>query len=83
MLDSIVYGNPPNDLLPYLEANSFLDKHLESLSKFSFPRNSSKATREELNVLVDYATEIVKHPDMLKRYLSYDMNLKEVLRSYV
>ena len=76
MLDSIVYGDPPNDLLPYLETKSFLDKHLESLSKFTFPINSSKATREELNMLVDYTADIVKHPDMLKRYLSYDHELE-------
>lgn len=75
MLESIVYGNPTNEFLPLLEATSFLDKHFDQLSKFSFPRNTSKATREELNVLVDNLKEIEKHPDVLKRYLSYDHEL--------
>lgn len=75
MLDSIVYGNPNRDFLPYLEATSFLDKHFEQLSKFTPPRNSSKATREELNVLVDYTQDIGNHPEILKRYQSYDFDI--------
>jgi len=62
MLDSIVYGNPTRDLLPYLEATSFLDKHLESLKNFTPPKNTSKATREELNNLVDLTNELANDP---------------------
>lgn len=77
MLDSIVYGNPTRDYLPSLEATSILDKHFEPLSKFTFPRNSSKATREELNLLVDYMNDVAETPDILKRYLSYDYELEK------
>ncbi|MFY8161493.1 MAG: phosphatase PAP2 family protein [Candidatus Kapaibacteriota bacterium] len=76
MLESIVYGNPPRDILPYLEKESFLDKHFASLSKFSFPINTSKATREELNILVDCMNDLEKRPEMLNRYLSYDHELE-------
>jgi hypothetical protein len=77
MLDSIVYGNPSRDYLPYLEATSFLDKHFDQLSEFTFPRNSSKATREELNRLVDYINDVSQSPDILKRYQSYDFELEK------
>ena len=78
MLDSIVYGNPTMEQLPFLEASSFLDKHFESLSKFSPPLNSSKATREELNQLVDYTKTLTQKEDILERYRSYDFDLERV-----
>jgi hypothetical protein len=78
MLDSIVYGNPTMEQLPFLEASSFLDKHFESLSKFSPPLNSSKATREELNLLVDYTKTLTGKEEILARYRSYDYDLERV-----
>lgn len=78
MLDSIVYGNPTMEQLPFLEASSFLDKHFESLSKFSPPLNSSKATREELNILVDNTKTLTEKEDILERYRSYDFDLERV-----
>lgn len=78
MLDSIVYGNPTMEQLPFLEASSFLDKHFESLSKFSPPLNSSKATREELNILVDNTKTLTQKEDILERYRSYDFDLERV-----
>lgn len=83
MLDSIVYGNPTRGYLPFLQQTSILDKHFESLSKFTPPRNSSKATREELNMLVDYVEEISKQEDILKRYQSYDYDLEKVFANVV
>lgn len=77
MLDSIVYGNPTKELLSYIEKSSFLDKHFDSLSYFSPPQNSSKATREELNMLVDMTQEVEKHPDVVQRYKSYDFELEK------
>lgn len=78
MLDSIVYGNPTMEQLPFLETSSFLDKHFESLSKFSPPKNSSKATREELNILVDYVKTLSEKEEILERYKSYDYDLEKV-----
>lgn len=76
MLDSIVYGNPSRDYLPFLETTSFLDKHFEPLTQFTPPKNSSKATREELNMLVDMVKTMQDHPEVLKRYQSYDFELE-------
>jgi hypothetical protein len=77
MLDSIVYGNPNRDLLPYLEQTSFLDKHLESLKNFTPPRNSSKATREELNNLVDLTNELANDSKRIEKYKAYDYELEK------
>jgi hypothetical protein len=78
MLDSIVYGNPTRDILPYLEATSFLDKHLESLKNFTPPKNTSKATREELNNLVDLTNELDNDPTRLQKYKNYDHELEKI-----
>jgi hypothetical protein len=83
MLDSIVYGNPTRDFLPYLEATSFLDKHFDSLSKFTPPRNSSKATREELNNLVDLTNELSNEPIRLEKYLNYDHELEKTFAEVI
>lgn len=83
MLDTIVYGNPSRDYLPYLEASSFLDKHFDFLSNFGCPKNSSKATREELNMLVDFSQKIGEHPEILKRYISYDHELERTFAELV
>ena len=79
MLDSIVYGNPTREYLPYLEATSFLDKHLESLKNFTPPKNSSKATREELNNLVDLTNELATDPTFLYaiHYYKFEMQLSK------
>lgn len=77
MLDSIVYGNPTREFLPYLEMSSFLDKHFDNLSYFTPPKNSSKATREELNALVDMTKDVANHPEVLERYKSYDFELEK------
>lgn len=83
MLDSIEYGNPNRDLLPLLEGSSFLDKHIEALSQFTPPKNSSKATREELNQLVDMTNLLQEHPETLKRYISYDIALERTFAGVI
>ena len=78
MLDSIQWGNPLQKHLPFLEKDniSFLEKYYDQFTKFSFPKNTSKSTREELNLLVDNI-EIAKiNPDYLNRYKSYDSLIK-------
>ena len=84
MLDSITWGNPLQKHLPYLQENqNYLDKLAPQLINFTFPKNSSKATREELNQLVDYIDEIKKDEDTLKRYRAYDANLLRVFAQVV
>jgi len=75
MLDSITWGNPSQRHLPILEGEGFLDKHIPQLIKFPFPKNSSKAVREELNQLVDYVSVMKDNQEVLKRYKAYDFSL--------
>lgn len=77
MIDSITWGNPLQKHLPYIEKDnmSFLEKFYPQLIKFSFPKSSSKATREELNQLVDNINIANANPDYLKRYKKYDQSL--------
>lgn len=83
MLDSITYGNPTQKQLPYLEAESPLDKHLPQLIKFGFPQNSSKATREELNELVDFIGDVKADEETLKRYRSYDASIERIFAGVI
>ena len=77
MLDSISWGNPLQKHLPYIEKDNltFLEKFYPQLIKYSFPKNTSKATREELNQLVDNIEVAKSNPEHLKRYTAYDNSL--------
>ena len=77
MLDSISWGNPLQKHLPYIEKDNltFLEKFYPQLIKYSFPKNTSKATREELNQLVDNIEVAKSNPEHLKRYKAYDQSL--------
>ena len=84
MLDSITWGNPFQKHLPYLKENvSPLEKFIPQLVNFTFPKNSSKGAREELNQIVDYIAEVQKHPDELKRYKAYDASLERVFAQVI
>jgi hypothetical protein len=77
-LDFITYGNPTQEQLPYLEKSNFVDSSLfDELSTYKFPKNTSEATKEELNQIVD-ATNLVKDKDeYLNRYKTYDRHLNK------
>lgn len=84
MLDSITWGNPSQKHLPFLESdNSYLEKLIPQLTKFTFPKNSSKATREELNELVDCVEALKKDEAAQKRYLAYDKSLTQVMAQVI
>lgn len=84
MLDSITWGNPFQKHLPFLkEGLSPLEKLIPQLVKYTFPKNSSKGTREELNQLVDYIDELKKDPDTLKRYKAYDGSLERIFAQVI
>jgi len=84
MLDSITWGNPMQQHLPFLEKDkSPLEKHIPQLINFTFPKNSSKATREELNQLVDYIDTIKKDPETLKRYRAYDTSIERIFAQVI
>jgi hypothetical protein len=84
MLDTITWGNPSQKHLPFLEPDkSPLEKHIPQLIKFTFPKNSSKACREELNELVDCVEALKNDEAALKRYKSYDENFTKVMAQVI
>ena len=84
MLDSITWGNPSQKHLPFLEPDkSPLEKHIPQLIKFTFPKNSSKACREELNELVDCVEALKNDEAALKRYKAYDDNFTKVMAQVI
>lgn len=83
MLDSITWGNPTITEKQLLDKPSIFDKHIPKLMEFSFPKNSSKATREELNLLVDYTRQLETDEQYKKRYMSYDVSLERTLAQVI
>jgi len=84
MLDSITWGNPSQKHLPFLEPDkSPLEKHIPQLIKFTFPKNSSKACREELNELVDCVEALKNDEAAQKRYKAYDDNFTKVMAQVI
>lgn len=84
MLDSIKWGNPLQEHLPYLAKNvSYLDKLFQPLSEIIHPLNHSKGTREELNTLVDYVNGLTADTKFLSRYQQYDANMEAVFAQII
>ena len=83
MLDDINFGNPSQKYIPFLEKACAYDKHIPALIKFGFPQNSSKATREELNTIVDYIADLQANQDCLQRYKNYDHSLERVFAEMI
>ena len=83
-LDLITYGNPTQSQVKYLTEESYLDYLFEELSSYTFPKNSSEATKQELNQIVD-ALNDMQDPENAKeyigRYRAYDANLKSYFKS--
>ena len=83
MIDDIVWGNPTKNQKEVLSQKSIFDKHIPNLIQFSYPKNSSKVTQEELNQLVDYSKEIDANSDYLKRYQFYDRSLERTFAQLI
>jgi hypothetical protein len=83
MLDNIVWGNPTHHARQLLTQKSIFDKHIPTLVNFSFPKNSSKVTQEELNQLVDYAKDIEDNPEWLNRYRFYDESIERTFAQVI
>ena len=85
-LDLITYGNPTQEQLPFLQQENYVDSLFGELSNYRFPRNSSDATKEELNQIVDCINRLEKHSgkeDYLKRYKGYDRQLRRFFKEHI
>jgi uncharacterized protein (UPF0297 family) len=76
-LDLITYGNPNLEQIGFLQKESFLDPLFSELSTYTFPKNSSEATKEELNQIVDYLNTLSGKEEYIKRYAIYDKHLRK------
>ena len=74
-LDEITYGNPNRKQLQELNKKTYLDVLFEELSSYTFPRNSSDATKEELNQIVEATNLLANEEVYQKMYLTYDAHL--------
>jgi len=75
-IDDISYGNPNLEQLKNLTTNNYLDVLLEELYTYTFPKNSSEATQEELNEIVSYINTLKGKEDYINRYNIYDKYLQ-------
>jgi hypothetical protein len=57
MVESILYGNPSQSQLKWLEKEGVFYKFFEQLTKFKFPQNGSRVTINELNEVLEYVNE--------------------------
>lgn len=76
-LDSIGYGNPTIENLKGINSESYLDALFAELTQFTFPKNSSEATREELNQLVRNVQSTSIDDDARRLYSAFDVYLEE------
>lgn len=83
MIDSIEYGNPTQNQTNWLTKDGLGIKFFEQLQKFSFPKNSSRVTINELNELNDYVKELAGDEEKVKRYRFYDQNLIAVYKHHI
>ena len=79
-LDLITYGNPTQDQILNLEKETFCDVLFNELIEYKYPKNSSEATIEELNAIVDALKNVNGKDIYIKRYKAYDVSLK---RSFI
>jgi hypothetical protein len=79
MLEEMSFGNPTQQHLVYIAGSSPFDKHIEMLKNYNPPLNVSKATKEELNELVDYVAATKKSDELFQRYATYDESIEKFL----
>lgn len=75
-LDSVTYGNPTQEQLEYLSKESYLDYLFDELVPYRFPKNSTEATKEELNQIAESIEVLKKNENHLKWYRIYDRGFK-------
>lgn len=57
-IDKIRFGNPSKEDHYNMKVENYLDRIIPKLRNMSAPANSSRATKEELNLLMDYAGQV-------------------------
>jgi hypothetical protein len=76
-LDEIVFGNPTQEQLKLLNTDTELDSLFAELTAFTYPKNSSPATKEELNDIVNAISDLQKDEEGQKISRIYDSHLTD------
>lgn len=79
-IDQITFGTPTNDQYSEMNREVYLDSLFSDFAKYGYPKNSSDATKEELNSLVEYTSALEQYPQQKKRYLLYDRALLQYFK---
>lgn len=74
-LDEITFGNPTQEQIPFLKTETYADSLFTELATFSFPPNTSEATKEELNYIVDCMAHLEGKEEFISKYKAYDRML--------
>jgi hypothetical protein len=82
-LDSIGFGNPTIEQVKELNRETYLDTLFSELTGFTFPQNSSEATKEELNAVVKAVDGLKRDEERRKRYMIYDVYIEKFYRNYL
>lgn len=77
-LDEIGYGTPTIQNLKIINKETYLDGAFSDLTSFTFPKNGSDATKEELNHVCRMLELTKRDEGMLKRYVFYDRDIKSI-----
>lgn len=84
--DELEYGNPTQEELLLIKKETYLDVLFPDLCYYSFPSNSSDATVEELNNIVECLSAVKGKLEFENRYKIYDRSLptyfKELLKRH-
>lgn len=76
-LDEIVFGNPTQEQLKLLNTDTDLDSLFAELTGFTYPKNSSPATKEELNDIVKAISDLQKDEEGQRIARIYDGHLTD------
>lgn len=82
-LDLIGYGNPNQNHIAWINKESYLDTLFAELTEFTFPKNSSEATKEELNQIILKIKELQLDKEKQELYQGFDIYLDEYYAKFL
>lgn len=83
VLDALSYGTPTVEQLKLINSHSYIDTLFTELTEFTFPKNSSDATKGELNEIVKAVERLHKDAEAQLRFSYYDKNLPKYYHDYL
>ena len=82
-IDKITFGSPDVYDAILINTESQYDRLFAQFTAFTFPKNSSPATRDEMNAIQEGLAKLRKDPESVKRFQLYDRNLPDYIAKYL